>query len=138
MQGKHLYEYAVIRLVPKVEREEFFNVGVILFSKRAGYIKSVCQVNEDKLKLYVSEVDRELVFAHLDVFNKICSGAKDGGPIAGTFPLADCREKFLYSNVPSACRFLRRSGQDVRKIIQRIGFIVEQHTSPSAPLPPFR
>ena len=80
MQGKHLYEYAVIRLVPKVEREEFFNVGVILFSKRAGYIKSVCQVNEDKLKLYVSEVDRELVFAHLDVFNKICSGAKDGGP----------------------------------------------------------
>lgn len=49
MQGKHLYEYAVIRLVPKVEREEFFNVGVILFSKRAGYIKSVCQVNEDKL-----------------------------------------------------------------------------------------
>ena len=82
MQGKHLYEYAVIRLVPKVEREEFFNVGVILFSKRAGYIKSVCQVNEDKLKLYVSEVDRELVFAHLDVFNKICSGAKDGGPIA--------------------------------------------------------
>ena len=82
MQGKHLYEYAVIRLVPKVEREEFFNVGVILFSKRAGYIKSVCQVNEDKLKLYVSEVDRELVFAHLDVFNKICSGAKHGGTIA--------------------------------------------------------
>ena len=33
MQGKHLYEYAVIRLVPRVEREEFFNVGIILFSK---------------------------------------------------------------------------------------------------------
>ena len=29
MQGKHLYEYAVIRLVPRVEREEFFNVGII-------------------------------------------------------------------------------------------------------------
>ena len=71
MQGKHLYEYAVIRLVPKVEREEFFNVGVILFSKKANFIKSVCWVNEEKLKLYVSEVDRELVFAHLDVFNKI-------------------------------------------------------------------
>ena len=38
MQGKHLYEYAVIRLVPKVEREEFFYVGIILFSKRAKYI----------------------------------------------------------------------------------------------------
>ena len=69
MQGKHLYEYAVIRLVPKVEREEFFNVGVILFSKKANFIKSVCRVNEEKLKLYVSEVDRKLVFAHLDVLN---------------------------------------------------------------------
>ena len=100
MQGKHLYEYAVIRLVPKVEREEFFNVGVILFSKRAGYIKSVCQINEDKLKLYVSEVDRELVFAHLDVFNKICSGAKDGGPIAQL----DVPERFRWlTAVRSSC-----------------------------------
>ena len=92
MQGKHLYEYAVIRLVPKVEREEFFNVGVILFSKRAGYI--------NKLKLYVSEVDRELVFAHLDVFNKICSGAKDGGPIAQL----DVPERFRWlTAVRSSC-----------------------------------
>lgn len=82
MQGKHLYEYAVIRLVPKVEREEFFNVGVILFSKKANYIKSLCRVDEKKLELYVSEVDREQVFAHLEVFNKISSGAQDGGPIA--------------------------------------------------------
>ena len=80
MQGKHLYEYAVIRLVPKVEREEF--------------------LNEDKLKLYVSEVDRELVFAHLDVFNKICSGAKDGGPIAQL----DVPERFRWlTAVRSSC-----------------------------------
>ena len=47
MQGKHLYEYAVIRLVPKVEREEFFNVGIILFSKRAKYIKALYKVDEN-------------------------------------------------------------------------------------------
>ena len=100
MQGKHLYEYAVIRLVPKVEREEFFNVGVILFSKKAGYIKSICQVNEDKLELYVSEIDRESVFVHLDVFNKICSGAKDGGPIAQL----DVQERFRWlTAVRSSC-----------------------------------
>ena len=88
MQGKHLYEYAVIRLVPKVEREEFFNVGVILFSKKAGYIKSVCQVNEDKLELYVSEVNRESVFA------------KDGGPIAQL----DVPERFRWlTAVRSSC-----------------------------------
>ena len=43
MQEKHLYEYAVIRIVPKVEREEFLNVGVILFSKKARYIMSILQ-----------------------------------------------------------------------------------------------
>ena len=55
MQGKHLYEYAVIRLVPRVEREEFFNVGIILFSKRAKYIKALYKVDEDKLNLFSSE-----------------------------------------------------------------------------------
>lgn len=86
MQGKHFYEYAVIRLVPKVEREEFFNVGVVLFSKRAKYIKAVFHVDEKKLNLYASEVDRELVFAHLNAFSKICTAAKDSGPIAALEP----------------------------------------------------
>ena len=74
MQGKHLYEYAVIRLVPKVEREEFFNVGIILFSKRAKYIKALYKVDENKLNLFSSELDRESLFANLHVFDKICSG----------------------------------------------------------------
>ena len=82
MQGKHLYEYAVIRLVPRVEREEFFNVGIILFSKRAKYIKALYKVDEDKLNLFSTELDRESLFANLHVFDKICSGAKEGGPIA--------------------------------------------------------
>lgn len=70
MQGKHLYEYAVIRLVPKVEREEFFNVGIILFSKRAKYIKALYKVDENKLNLFSSELDRESLFANLHVFDK--------------------------------------------------------------------
>lgn len=65
MQGKHFYEYAVIRLVPKVEREEFFNVGVILYSKKANFIRSLCHIDENKLKLYASELDSEAVSDHL-------------------------------------------------------------------------
>ena len=83
MQGKHLYEYAVIRLVPKVEREEFFNVGIILFSKRAKYIKALYKVDE---------LDRESLFANLHVFDKICSGTKEGGPIAAL----DIPERFRW------------------------------------------
>ena len=92
MQGKHLYEYAVIRLVPKVEREEFFNVGIILFSKRAKYIKALYKVDENKLNLFSSELDRESLFANLHVFDKICSGTKEGGPIAAL----DIPERFRW------------------------------------------
>ena len=81
MQGKHLYEYAVIRLVPKVEREEFFNVGIILFSKRAKYIKALYKVDENKLNLFSSELDRESL-----------SGTKEGGPIAAL----DVPERFRW------------------------------------------
>ena len=41
MQERYLYEYAVIRFVPKVEREEFINVGIVLFSKQRKYLKSI-------------------------------------------------------------------------------------------------
>jgi hypothetical protein len=44
MPEKHIYEYAVVRIVPKVEREEFINVGVILFSKQAAFIRMVMKL----------------------------------------------------------------------------------------------
>ena len=49
MQGKHLFEYAVIRVLPRVEREEFINVGIILFSKKAKYIRMMYSLNADRL-----------------------------------------------------------------------------------------
>ena len=51
MQDKHLYEYAVIRIVPKIEREEFINVGLIMFCKRPKSIKARYHVSEEKLRL---------------------------------------------------------------------------------------
>lgn len=82
MPGEHLYEYAVIRVLPKVEREEFINVGIILFSKKNNYLKSRYVVNEYKLKLFSSELDIESIHNHLQVFDKICSGEKNAGSIA--------------------------------------------------------
>ena len=82
MQEKHLYEYAVIRVVPKVEREEFLNVGIIVFCKRAKFIKMLYTVEEQKLKLFSSELDIEQLQLNLESFQKIAHGAKNGGPIA--------------------------------------------------------
>ena len=84
MQDKHLYEYAVIRIVPKIEREEFINVGLIMFCKRPKFIKARYHVDEKKLRLFTSDIDKESLCTNLHVFDKICSGAKDGGPIASS------------------------------------------------------
>lgn len=92
MQEKYLYEYAVIRFLPKVEREEFINVGVILYSKRANYIKSVYQLDEKKLGLFSSELDMDSLKDSLHAFDKICSGEKEGGPIA----LLELAERFRW------------------------------------------
>ena len=52
MPEKHLYEYAVIRFVPKVEREEFLNIGIVLFSKQARYLNAIYVLNEQKLRVF--------------------------------------------------------------------------------------
>lgn len=92
MQEKHLYEYAVIRFVPRVEREEFINVGVILFSKQAKFIKARYQVDERKVCLYLTELDMDSLHASLKVFDHICSGSKEAGPIAAL----DIPERFRW------------------------------------------
>lgn len=82
MQKKYLYEYAVIRILPRVEREEFINAGLILFSKKARYIRLKTHLNEQKLVLYASECDQNTLLDYLAAWEKIASGSKEGGYIA--------------------------------------------------------
>lgn len=77
-----LYEYAVIRLVPQVEREEFINVGVIVFSKKEKFIRTKIDFPEERLKLFKCELDLDQIKANLQAFEWISAGAKAGGPIA--------------------------------------------------------
>jgi hypothetical protein len=86
MQDKHLYEYAIIRIVPRVEREEFVNAGVILFCKRQKFIKVLYTVNEAKLLMLNPKLDTNQVKRNLEAFEKVGMGAKDGGPIARLEP----------------------------------------------------
>jgi len=82
MQDKHLYEYAVIRVVPRVEREEFINAGVITFCKRQRFVKVLYTVNEVKLQALCPDIDTHQLALNLASFERIARGAKDGGPIA--------------------------------------------------------
>jgi len=82
MQEKHLYEYAVIRAVPVLEREEFLNVGIILFCKKSNFIQVYTALNEAKLKLFPGELDLEQLQLNLEAFQKIALGVAEAGPIA--------------------------------------------------------
>jgi hypothetical protein len=82
MQGKHLYEYAIIRVVPRVEREEFINVGVILGEAKSGFLGCKIELNESKLLALDPLADIEMIQLNLHSFEKICLGKSNGGKIA--------------------------------------------------------
>ncbi|OYQ35662.1 hypothetical protein CHU92_10640 [Flavobacterium cyanobacteriorum] len=92
MQEKHLYEYAVLRIVPRVEREEFINAGIILFCKRKKFISVLYKVDEPKLAMLHAGLDIEQVNSNLESFKKIACGDMQGGPIA----LLDVPERFRW------------------------------------------
>jgi hypothetical protein len=81
MPEKYLFEYAVIRIVPKVEREEFCNVGIILYCKEQRFLQTLYTVNENRVKALDEKADIPEILAYLQAFEKICKGGKDGGPI---------------------------------------------------------
>ena len=81
MQENNLFEYAVIRMVPRVEREEFINVGVILLCKKKNFLKVLFTLNETKINAFYGDIDLEEFKAHLNSFNEIALGSKSSGPI---------------------------------------------------------
>ncbi|NTS39397.1 DUF3037 domain-containing protein [Flavisolibacter sp. BT320] len=82
MPGKHLFEYSVVRVVPRVEREEFVNVGIVLYSKQQRYLQTRFRLPKEKLLVLCPSLDLEEVQDYLTAFEKISRGSKDGGPIA--------------------------------------------------------
>ena len=81
MPDKHTFEFSVIRLVPKVEREEFMNVGVLVFCKRKKYLGIKFAVNEKRLTAFSEDLDIELINQYLKAWELICAGRAKGGPI---------------------------------------------------------
>ena len=90
------FDYALIRVVPRVELEEFINAGVVLFCMEQHYLGARVQVDETRLKALWPDLNIDLVRKHLDTFPKICSGDPDAGPIA-RLPV---RERFHWLVAP--------------------------------------
>ena len=75
------YDYAVIRVVPRVEREEFINVGVILSCEAAGYLEARIELDERRVLALAPGLDIESLRRHLQTSPAICRGGADAGPI---------------------------------------------------------
>ena len=87
MQEKHLFEYAVIRLVPCVEREEFLNVGVVLYCEKQKFLQMRFKLNKARLRAFGCELDLHEIQDQLVGFERVCSGGAEAGTI-GNLPMA--------------------------------------------------
>jgi hypothetical protein len=81
MQENHLFEYAVIRFVPMVEREEFLNIGVILLCAKQKFLQLRFELDEARLKVICPKVDLDELKEQLHSFERICKGGAEGGTI---------------------------------------------------------
>ena len=81
MPEQHSFEYAVIRVVPKVEREEFMNVGVILYSQSLGFLDAKFTLDQTRLYALSPVLEIQEIKKHLAAFCEICKGGPAAGPI---------------------------------------------------------
>ncbi|MBD2082725.1 DUF3037 domain-containing protein [Leptolyngbya sp. FACHB-17] len=90
------YDYAIVRVVPKVEREEFVNVGVIVSCPTRKFLQARIELDESRVIALDPTIDLELVRQHLDAIPTICAGGKQAGAI-GQLPQ---RERFHWLVAP--------------------------------------
>jgi hypothetical protein len=92
----HTYDYAIIRVVPRVEREEFINVGVIVSCPAAEFLEARIALDEQRLRALDATLDIESIRAHLSTIPAICGGGEQAGPIGKLSQ----RERFHWLTAP--------------------------------------
>jgi hypothetical protein len=81
----HTYDYAIIRVVPRVERGEMINVGVILSCPDVSFLEARIELDDERLRAFDATLDLDAVRAHLDTIPVTCRGGVEAGPI-GALP----------------------------------------------------
>jgi DUF3037 family protein len=92
----HTYDYAIVRVVPRVDRGEFVNAGVILSCAAAGFLRAFVELDEDRVRALDPSADLDAIRAALATLPRICAGGDDAGPV-GRLSL---RERFDWLVAP--------------------------------------
>ena len=121
MQEQHLYEYAIIRVVPRVEREEFINVGVVICHWKRDFLGCKIQLDSNKLLMLDPKADVEMIQLNLASFEKICAGTANGGNIAAM----DLASRFRWltavrSSIIQTSRPHSGYAEDLEKTLQKL------------------
>jgi hypothetical protein len=96
MPAPSSFDYAIIRVVPRVEREEFINAGVILFCRPRRFLEARVELDRARLAALAPDLDPDLVQRYLEIFPRVAAGGPETGPI-GQLPLA---ERFHWLTAP--------------------------------------
>jgi Protein of unknown function (DUF3037) len=96
--GQVEFAYAVLRVVPRVERGECFNAGVVLFCRRRGFLAARVELDERRLAALAPDADADAVRAHLEALARIAEGDPAGGRVAALEP----SERFGWLVAPSS------------------------------------
>ena len=98
MPGRETFQYAILRVVPRVERGEMLNVGVVLFSRRHGFLAARTELDEPALAALAPDCDAGEVHPHLLTLERVAAGDPAGGPIA-SLPAS---ERFHWLTAPAS------------------------------------
>lgn len=131
MPGPEVYDYAIVRVVPRVEREEFVNVGVILSCQRTGHLQAAMALDVQRLLALDPAVDLETVQRHLGAIVAICEGAAHGGPIAqlpmrARYHWLTAKRSSIIQTSPSHMGVCTQPGEALQRILQRM--VLPLHT----------
>lgn len=121
MPSHFTYDYAIIRVVPKVEREEFVNVGVIVSCGARRFLAARIEVDESRLMAIDPTVDLDIIREHLAVIPVICQGGAQAGAI-GQLPH---RERFHWlvaprSTIIQTSKVHTGLGQDLQAVLEHL------------------
>lgn len=125
MPAYEVYDYAVVRVVPRVEREEFVNAGVILSSQLSGFLQAAIALDEKRLLALDPNVDLETVHRHLGSIVAICEGRADAGPIAqlplrARYHWLTAKRSSIIQTSPSHMGQCTQPGEALQRIMQRV------------------
>jgi hypothetical protein len=92
----HVFDYAIVRVVPRVERGEFINVGVVMHCPTQGYLGCRIVLDRERLCALDPHADVDAIARHLDAFHRVC----EGDPTAGAMAALPARERFHWLVAP--------------------------------------